>query len=59
MWGVNVGLILDEKRMMLLCCELVQQILVKLTNRNKNMITQLPCLSEYNVRHHAGLTYLH
>ncbi len=28
-------------------------MLVKLTNRNKNMITQLPCLSEYNVRHHA------
>ena len=22
MWGVNVGLILDEKRMMLLCCGL-------------------------------------
>ena len=28
-------------------------MLVKLTNRNKNMITQLPCLSEYNVRHRA------
>ncbi len=24
MWGINVGLILDEKRMMLLCCESVQ-----------------------------------
>ncbi len=35
MWGINVGLILDEKRMMLLCCESVQQILVKLTNHNE------------------------
>ena len=35
MWGVNVGLILDGERMMLLCCEPIQQMLVKLTNHNE------------------------
>ena len=55
MWGVNVGLILDEKRMMLLCCEPVQQILVKLTNHNEAWITQLPYLYRHNVRYRAGL----